>query len=104
MEATKLEALRLVMRQLLQSEYGLDGVHVIELRSDAKGVFGLRTACEDLAKPDAKQWMSEMVFSIAENLEAVSMQSPQPRFAEHQVMEMVCERYGGQWGMDDDDT
>ena len=86
------------MQQLLQSECGLYGVHVSELRSDAKGAVGLRTASKDLAKHDAKQWMSDVVFSIAENLEEVSMQNPQPRFTEYEVMKMMRERCGEGWG------
>ena len=42
------EALDIVTQQLLKSEYGLYGVHVSELRSDAKGVLGLQTACKPL--------------------------------------------------------
>ena len=72
MEATKLEALSLVMQQMLKADeddYRLYDVHVSEFRSDAKGALGLRTSRKQLVEHDAKKWMSSMVFAIAENLE-----------------------------------
>ena len=91
------KALDIVMQQLLKSEYGLFGVHVSELRSDAKGVLGLRTACKQLAQHDARQWMGDMACCIAENLDLVRTQNPQPRFSEYEVFEMMREKYGDDW-------
>ena len=91
------EALDIVMQQLLKSEYGLYGVHVSELRSDAKGALGLRTACKQLAEHDARQWMGEVVFSIAENLDLVRAQNPQPLYSEYEVMETMRDKYGDDW-------
>ena len=91
------EALDIVTQQLLKSEYGLYGVHVSELRSDAKGVLGLRTACKQLAEHDARQWMGEVVFSIAENVELVQLQNPEPRYTEPEVEYMMAREESTRW-------
>ena len=91
------EALDIVMQQLLKSEYGLYGAHVSELRSDAKGVLGLRTACKQLAEHDARQWMGEVVFSIAENVELVQLQNPVPRYTESEVEYMMAREESLRW-------
>ena len=91
------EALDIVMQQLLKSEYGLYGVHVSELRSDAKGVLGLRTTCKQLAERDARQWMGEVVFSIAENVELVRTQNPEPRYTESEVEYMMARETAMRW-------
>ena len=91
------EALDIVMQQLLKSEYGLYGVRVSELRSDAKGVLGLRTACKQLAEHDARQWMGEVVFSIAENVELARTQNPEPRYTESEVEYMMAREESMRW-------
>ena len=92
-------ALDIVMQQLLKSESGLYGVHVSELRSDAKGVLGLRTACKQLAEHDARQWMGEAVFSIAENVELVQLQNPEPRYTESEVEYRMVREESLRWLM-----
>ena len=60
------------MRQLLatrEDDYRLYGVHVSEFRSDVKGVLGLRATCKELAEHNAKEYMSDAIFCIAENLQ-----------------------------------
>ena len=93
------EALDIVMQQLLKSEYGLYGVHVSELRSNAKGALGLRTACKQLAEHDARQWMGEAVFSIAENVELVRTRNPEPRYAESEVEYIMAREEAMRWLM-----
>ena len=92
---SKTKALDIVMQQLLkadQDDYRLYGVHVSEFRSDAKGVLGLRTACKTFTEHNARQWMWDMRFCIAENLEEVRMQSPGARYSEHEVMVLQMTR------------
>ena len=67
---SKARALDIVMQRLLETEqdYRLYNVHVSEFLTDAKGICGLRAACSHLAH-DARNWMMDMKFCIAENLE-----------------------------------
>ena len=62
-------ALDIAIQQLLKSEYPPGVVQVHELRSDVKGVLGLRAACKQLADHEAGQWMRYNVRCISENLE-----------------------------------
>ena len=62
-------ALDIAFQQLLKSEYPPGVVQVHELRSDVKGVLGLRAACKQLADHEAGQWMRYNVRCIIKNLE-----------------------------------
>ena len=67
-----MEALNVVMQNFLEARmdnYKLYDAHVREFRSDAKGILSLRASCKTLAEHDAKDWMNDIVFCIAENLE-----------------------------------
>ena len=77
----------IAIRQLLRSEYGLYGACASQLRSDAKGILGLRAACKQLAEHDARQWMQDMVFCIVEVRELVRTE----------VMELMYDNCVGDW-------
>ena len=84
-ETTKSKALNLVMQNILlkceEGNYKLYDTHVSEFRSDVKGALGLRAANKELATHDAKPWMDNMVFCIAENLEEARMADPEGPWA-----------------------
>ena len=62
-------ALDIAFQQLLKSEYPPGVVQVHELRSDVKGVLGLRAAGKQLADHEARQWMGDMVSCIIRDFE-----------------------------------
>ena len=84
-------ALDIAIQQLLKSDYSLCGVRASELRSDARGVLGLRTACKQLAEHDARQWMTEMACCIAGSVDTFR----------NELLDAMRTRYGDDWDLDD---
>ena len=84
---TNTRALDIVIQQLLGAEYAPPGVYLHELRSDVRGVLGLRAACKQLADHEARQWMRDMVRCVIKNLEQVRAE----------LMELLRARCGEDW-------
>ena len=66
-----------ILQKCEEDDYKLYGAHVSEFQSDTKGILGLRATCKEPAAHDAKEWMANMVFCTAENLEEARVADPE---------------------------